>query len=396
MIAPRPGVSALAFLLALGAEIAGAGGVRAEVAGMAEDCRSISLIDAATSRAVRGAEDIEVVPGTDFALVSAYDRWALEDAIDVGAERLPQGALYRLDLTAAFAEEAPLRVEDLTAAFKTAHDFHPHGISILEMEDAHRVFVVNHAYEREDDGTSAGWRYRPAVEVFDLSDGRLKHRRSLENALVCRPNNLVALGPTNLLVTNDRGHCGRFGAWLEDILPLRRANLVHLAWREDANDDARATLFAEGLRFANGIAADGERIFVAESRDDRVRVFRRSDVLANRTADPVTSLALSAGPDNLTWWTDGHLVSAVHPRLLRLGFYTKRWFGVETAHSRVVAVDVTDGSVSMLYDDPEGRLISAASGAVVEAGRLVIGSPFDAGLVVCRLPDPSAAPDVGP
>ena len=68
------------------------------------------------------------------------------------------------------------------------------------------------------------------------------------------------------------------------------------------------------------------------------------------------------------------------------GFYVKRWFGVTQAPSQVVAIDPDDGTTEVLFDDPEGALISAATAAAVHDGWLLIGSAFGPGLVACRMP----------
>ncbi len=308
------------------------------------------------------------------------------------SERLPQGGLYALAVDWTGAPPERVLVDDLSAAFKSDRDFRPQGLALLDQGTGRRLFVVNQRYIR-DERDGGAWRRSPTIEVFDLTGGALDLRRTLEHPLICNPNAVAALGPDTLLVTNDRGACGGLGAWLEDVLPLDRANLVRLAFADDPVQEPQARRVATGLRFANGVAVaqtggdtDGGRVYVADTRKDEIAVFSAADLQSETDGPPAAILSLPDGPDNLRWAPDGRLISAVHPSLLRLALYIKRWLGVTSAPSRVLAISPDDGTSQVLFDDPEGELISAATAAAVHAGWLLIGSAFDRGLVVCRLP----------
>jgi hypothetical protein len=340
----------------------------------AEDCRRVDLIDRLTDDFVSGVEDIVIDTRNEIAIVSAHDRWALEDAMAADSERLPQGGLYALAVDWTGAPPERLLVDDLSAAFKSDRDFRPQGLALLDQGTGRRLFVVNQRYIR-DEPDGGAWRRSPTIEVFDLTGGALDLRRTLEHPLICNPNAVAALGPDTLLVTNDRGACSGLGAWLEDVLPLDRANLVRLAFADDPVQEPQARRVATGLRFANGVAVahpSGDPIYVADTRKSEIAVYAAETLHSETGAAPAAILPLPAGPDNLKWAPDGRLISAVHPSLLRLGLYIKRWLGVTTSQ--------------VLFDDPEGELISAATAAAVHAGWLLIGSAFDRGLVVCRLP----------
>ncbi len=194
-------------------------------------------------------------------------------------------------------------------------------------------------------------------------------------------------------MSNDRGACGGLGAWVEDLLPLDRANLVRLAFSEDPAQEPQARRVATGLRFANGLAVakadgdtDGDWVYVADTRKNEIAVYSAETLHSGTGAAPASVLPLPDAPDNLRWAPDGRLITAVHPSLLRLGLYIKRVLGVTSAPSRVLAISPDDGKSQVLFDDPEGELISAATAAAIHDGWLLIGSAFDRGLVVCRLP----------
>ena len=371
--------------------LAASGAVRAAE----QICHRVDLLDRLTDNFISGVEDIEIDKLNGIAILSAHDRWALEDALAAGSESLPQGGLYALamDLAIDWAGAPPERilVDDLSAAFTSDRDFRPQGLALSDQGAGPRLFVINQRYVRDD----GAWRHSPTIEVFDREAGALVHRRTLEHPSICYPNSLAALGPETLLLTNDHGACGGLGAWLEDLLPLDRANLVGLTFAGDPGTAPQARQVVSGFRFANGVAVarpGGDLVYVADTRRDEISVFSSSDLRSGARVPPAASLDLPAGPDNLRWAPDGRLITAVHPSLLRLGLYIKRWLGVTSAPSRVLAVSPDDGTSQILFDDPEGELISAASAAAAHDGWLLIGSAFDRGLVVCRLPD-AATPE---
>ena len=362
----------------------------------AEACRAVSLIDTASGRALRGAEDIAIDAPAGVALISVDDRWAVEDAIDAGAAVLPQGGIYALRLDPQSLSGDEFAAENLTADFSRGRDFHPHGLALFNDGGQRVLFVVNHHRTQHEGAETAAWRRRPAVEVFALEDGALAHVRTVEHAAICRPNGIAALGPERFLVTNDHGGCGALAARLEDLLPLRRSNLVHVDLGAGPQGSESVRVVAGGFRFANGVALGTEeppRIYVADTRRKAVFVYRLSDLLSQADAAPVQELALESGPDNLEWLGDEHLLTGTHPRLLRLGLYLRRWFGVKSGPSRVIAIDPASGRVQRLFDDPDGALISGASTAAAYGRWLLIGSAASPGLVICHLPIETGPPE---
>ncbi len=362
----------------------------------AEACRAVPLVDTASGRALRGAEDIAIDASAGVALISVDDRWAVEDAIDAGAAALPQGGIYALRLDPQSLSGDEFAVEDLTADFKRGRDFHPQGLALFNGGGQRVLFVVNHHRAQNDGAETAAWRRRPAVEVFALEDGALAHVRTVEHAALCRPNGIAALGPERILVTNDHGGCSALAARLEDLLPLNRSNLVLVDVGAGSQRSESVRVVAEGFRFANGVALGSEeppRIYVADTRREAVFVYRLADLLSQAVAAPVQELALESGPDNLEWLGGKHLLTATHPRLLRLGLYLKRWSGVKSAASRVIAIDPASGRVQRLFDDPDGALISGASTAAAYGRWLLIGSAVGAGLVICHLPVETGPPE---
>lgn len=196
------------------------------------------------------------------------------------------------------------------------------------------------------------------ILVGGLSDGRFEERLRLTGAAYCRANDL-AFSDAALFVTLDRASCGLS---LRDLAPGARTGRV---LRIDP--DGAATVALDDLAFPNGVAPWNGGLAIAETRADRLR------------ADE-DALELPGGPDNLTALADGRLLVALHPALLRLAL---RRAGLPLpAPSRIVAV-APGGGVEALFDDPEGASFSGASVAVLADGKLIAGSAFDDGLLIC-------------
>ncbi len=171
---------------------------------------------------VVGAEDLTIHPRTGVAYLSASDRRALF------AGKPPHGAIYAYDLEAASPHPVNLTPD-------ADPSFSPHGISLYVAPDGtSTLFVINHA---------AG---RNTIEVYDVATNRLTHRATLADPLLVAPNDLVAVSPTELYVTNDHRHPQGFMRTVEDYLRRPWANVVR--W-----DGATFREVAGGIQLANGI-----------------------------------------------------------------------------------------------------------------------------------------------
>ncbi len=160
-------------------------------------------------------------------------------------------------------------------------------------------------------------------------------------------------------MTLDRQSCGAAWADLEPGATTGRVVALDLA------GPAPPEVEAAGLAFANGIAG----LWVAETRASRLHH------LLDR---PVS---VPGGPDNLTWGPEGGIVAALHPSMVQIAAYRHGYAGA--APTRIVRVR-PDRSVEVLFDDPDGALLSGATVGLLAGGTLVAGSAIDAGLLVCR------------
>ena len=300
-----------------------------------------------------GAEDIVIDQGSKTALVSSYDRRAVEAGEEV------RGAIYAYDLEARALHE-------LTAGF--AGTLHPHGIDLYEEPDGVRLFVVNHDLE-----TGNGH----SVEIFSFRRGELAHLETIQGDLLSSPNDVVAVGPRSFYATNDHGRTEGFPRLAEEYFQLARSNVVYY-------DGSDFSVAAAGIAYANGIDISrfGHELYVASSTRMKLHLYTRepSDgaLAANGTID------LGTGADNVYVDRHGMLWIGAHPKLLTFASHAKK--KEKLAPSHVLWVDPDQG-----YDPPirdvyvdSGEELAGSSVAVPWGSRLLIGSVFDDHFLDCE------------
>ena len=395
----------------------------------AETCTRRPLVDAASGAPVRGVEDLAHDPATGRLYLSAYDRWAVADATDAG-ERPPDGGIHAVSLDALRTGDGPLRVRELTGQLDGA--FHPHGIGFVREGATARLFAVNHAWGK----AGGGWRKRFRLAVLEpTGDDRTANPKqqnpsswcgsrasppsynlplpfiegegetaargaaragrgggdptcsqrltltrvaSVDDPALCRANDVAARSVTTAYVTRDHGACRGAARWLEMTLGLDRAELL----RVDLTGEPRIATLADELAMANGVtlSPDGERVAVAETRGERIRIYDADSVQAG----PVATHSLPGGPDNLTWGDSGRILAAVHDSLLATGLARYRVFGRRRAGSHVVALDPATGAARTLVRDRSGTRLNMATAAIRADGTLIAAGLLDDALLVCR------------
>ena len=351
----------------------------------ARTCRKVALTDAGTGLAVSGAEALALSEDETSLFVSAYDR-----RTETGAGIPPQGGLYRLDVADLITAHS-LTARSLSLDGDPVGGFRPHGLAVFEPAgDAPLLAVINRRYVKRADG---GYRFHPAIEVFRNSDGKWNHFRTLQHAGLCRANDLDFLDGKTLVVSIDRSVCADFTV-SEDGFGFPGGFLARVGFgssgitRYDPLDTPR-------LDFPNGVAVDRVRdaVYIAATKGAEILVFNRTDLLTGTAIVPSARLPIPGHPDNLSLaalhGAERRLVAAVYPDLLAFAAYRYNWFGVQKTASKILALG-QDGSVSVLFDDPDGSVFSGASSAVlahsVHSGPdpvLIAGSVGDDGLLVC-------------
>lgn len=325
-----------------------------------DQCHRLTLIDGDKGMEVLGAEDIVRLPSGDL-LVSAYDR---RSTTANGAP--PQGGIYLVPQSALNE-----KTHNVTSVIKSLPSgLRPHGIDAIELDDKSiRVAFVNR-------GTSQDGSLLPSIVTFELDGQRASKPIITQNASYCRANDVafskIKPSPPALLISHDRKYCTGFNALYENISGKA---LGSVRFFKDQKAIASNLAFPNGIgiQFPDRPLGDNNFLAIAETRANRISYYPKTP--ARDTVD------LPGSPDNLTIWRPGIILAALHPSLVRLALYRYKWPSFALAPSRVVKVSGTQ--VLMLFDDPTGEKFSAASVAVQTAGKLVLGSVGESGLLVC-------------
>lgn len=292
-----------------------------------------------------GVEDMQIDYEGGFMLLSSDDRASRRDG------NTKKGHLYYLDLTK--PSFAPTK---LTADLKIP--FFPHGISMVRMaEHTYKVYAVNHVADKH------------SIEVFDLQNERLTHIRTLEDASMISPNDIVAVDGDRFYFTNDHGFTKGLGKLGEEYLGWAASNVVYY-------DGHGYSEVADGIAYANGINLDRERklLFVASPRDFLVKVFQ---VKESGALDFSEDVACGTGVDNIEFAPDGKLWIGCHPSLLAFTAYAKG--NAPIAPSEIITIDYKskgDYVIETVFLD-DGAHMSAATVATVYTDYIFVGNVMD-------------------
>ncbi len=304
------------------------------------DCRAVT--------GVIGPEDITVDRARAVAYISATDARAFAHG------RPARGALYRYALGDAKPQQ-----------LYTSNDesFHPHGIGLWsDGRGPDLLYVVNHRTNTSH-----------TIEVFEVDGAAARHVNTIRDPLLVSPNDVVAVGPGELYVTNDHGVNRGPGQLVDDLLRRERAQILHFkagAFRVLVSD----------LAYANGINAslNGSEVYVAESVGRRLRVYARAasgDLTWKQTVE------LGTGADNIELAPDGSLYIGAHPKL----FTFLRHAADPKVPSPSEVVRVVNGRAEQIFLDLGGALSASTVAAPFER-RLLIGSVFADRFLDCALP----------
>lgn len=297
-----------------------------------------------------GVEDMQISYEDDFILLSSDDRASRRDG------NIAQGHLYYMDLTNKMFE--PIQ---LTTDLKIP--FFPHGISMIRIaEQVYRVYAINHVGNKH------------SIEVFDLYNDSLTYIRTLEDASMISPNDIVAIDEERFYFTNDHGFTKGLGKLGEEYLGWAASNVIYFDGKEYRE-------VADGIAYANGINLDFERslLFVASPRDFLVKVFH---IKESGDLDFVEDMDCGTGVDNIEFTPDGKMWIGCHPSLLKFVAYAK---GNEPiSPSEIITIDYQNkGNYSkeiVFLDD--GENMSASTVASVYKDFIFVGNVMDSHFLI--------------
>ncbi len=291
-----------------------------------------------------GAEDITISDTDHFALISSTNR-----AVYPPTEQ-EQGGLYLMDL-----KNKKFSIKHLTASFDKP--FAPHGISMIKKDSTYTIMAVNHTSNEH------------SLEVFTFDGQNINHLRSLTDASMISPNDLVMIDENRFYFTNDHGYSKGIGKLIEEYGGLSVANVVYY----DGNSFKEV---AHGIAYANGINFDLKRnlIYVASPRGFLIKVYLKKN---DGSLDFIEDIPCGTGVDNIEIDGQGNLWSGGHPNLLRFKAYAKG--KKETAPSEIIKIEYRgkgDYTVEKIYVE-DGKIMSGSSVAAPFEDLILVGNVMD-------------------
>jgi len=314
---------------------------------------------------LRNSEDIAYAPGAEIVIVSNM-RWDTDEDSDGG--RLSAIAADRSTIRPLWpppggeaAEPDPNLGDPVCTEPPDPTAFYPHGIAVVDRDDATFVYVVGHRGDRGG---------REAIEIFELAG---RHENSTLSWKACVPT------PGAVLV-NDIAPLKGGGFVASDYLPDRslwhtiRSGLLGtktggvILWRPGegwSEVDNTESALANGV----AIARDGETLFYTETITGKLYRLRL-DATGGRIA-----VDIGGNPDNLTWTSRGTLLVATHtsgPRFMLCALGERPC----TTAWAVYEVDPVTLATSLVLEH-DGSELGAVATALEADGVMYLGSVYD-------------------
>jgi len=310
------------------------------------------------------------------------------------------------------------RAISLPLAGRDDCSFHPHGISLVETDQADRpdrpdgtdgtapieprwlLYVVNH-HEPEDARPEAGCFPHPepkrradrlitSIEVFVVERHRLVFLGRLARPeILTNGNDLVALPDGRLWVTNPPPSAlqqlreALFGPVASKVVHVSCAGRPDLGCREKWSEAWTGGQYVNGIAHAPATETEPERLFVAATAGGGT--LHVLDATEPDQLDEIGTIPIDAGPDNLEWLGTDHqvLVTAAHPNLRR--FLHHAWSHRVRSPSRAIAIPLDQSSSQQVLFDDDGGLVSGASTAACFEGDVILGQVFGPAVLRCQV-----------
>lgn len=324
-------------------------------------CRTVDGIE-------YGSEDIEVVKSKNLAFVTTGLAYIKKRAPNV------QGgiSLYKFGQSGGHHKAVPLAIEgDLDLL-----NFHPHGISSYLSGGKLWLYVVNHDNS-----------FKHSVEVFEFieSDNKLLHMKSIKDASFTRPNNLVAVGRDQFILTNDGKAQTLLTFQIESLLGMNTGSVVFY-------DGKSSHTLISSLVSPNGVTVDStrEHLFVSSNSDESVTVYELSKGF--KSAKEISKISLLTSPDNLFFDEDNSLWTGAQPVIKdAIDYFRNPDDRTTIAPSQVLHISFGPDFKTWKVTEPytnDGTQLAASTVAVVHGKEMLIGSVFRT-LLHCDIAHPS-------
>ena len=291
-----------------------------------------------------GAEDITVSTLDSFAIISSTNRKMYSMVKE------NNDGLYLMEL-----KSGKFNIKSLTSNFKPA--FAPHGISMFKADSTYKVAAINHTLKGH------------SIEIFNLNGENLTFEKSLTDASMVSPNDIVFIDENRFYFTNDHSYTKGIGRFMEDYIGFSASTVIYY-------DGENFTKVASKIAYANGINFDSKRnlIFVASPRKFLVKVYAKN---TNGTLAFIEDIPCGTGVDNIEFDTAGNLWIGAHPNLLKFTAYAND--KEDKSPSEIIKINYkkkNDYTVETIYLE-DGTAMSASTVAAPFGNLLFTGNVMD-------------------
>ncbi|KAH8194527.1 hypothetical protein TruAng_011307 [Truncatella angustata] len=273
-----------------------------------------------------------------------------------------------------------------------------HGIDVIGdpkagEEKAVYIFAVNHLPDPEYFDESYRQRAKPAkgqpkarsqIEIFrhEIGSPTAQHLRSVRHSLIKTPNDILALGPTHFLVTNDHHYREGFMREIEEIYPgATWTETVDIELTDmlavDPEAGVTAAIALDSIHNNNGLGhgrTDAE-LLVASAIGGTLHLVEPADTKSGHTYRIVDEVFLDSTIDNPSYFNDPYASSSYDASGFVLAGLAR---GVDLAqtHTDPAAKDpvlvwyvrkVGDKWEKRLIFEDDGTTVRTASAAVLVA-----------------------------
>ncbi|KAF8367485.1 poml-3 [Pristionchus pacificus] len=319
---------------------------------------------------VKGSEDIEVIRSEGIAFVTSGLIYLQPTRAHVEGKMFLYDFNQKLGTGQLKAKELPIKGSNFDQ-----NNFHPHGLSHWVVNGVIRLYVINH----DDD-------FKHSIEVFDYdpSGPSLIHKKSLKHPSFIRPNNIVAVGADQLIITNDGVAQTEIGNFFE-ILSGYKGGTVYF-W-----DGKESHQILSGMGAPNGIAYDikTNKLFISEVNYRRIHAYDLAK--DKKSVTLLSTVNLYSACDNLFLDSDGSVYSGCHSVLIETAKSIGDCDGEATSPSQVLRIKFDSeykiASVSEPYSN-DGKEVSGSSIAALYNNQMLIGTVCK-GLLHCEVTHPS-------